>query len=595
MTTLRSASDDVRVPRTAPLGEPPAPAVVVPLARRRGLGAAKAGRRASWALAAAVPLIFLGLFFAWPVVAMLVRGLTSPAGGLDLAGVADVLARPRTWRVVTTTILQALAGTTLAVVLGVPGAYVLYRSRFRGRALVRGLVTVPFVLPSVVVGVAFRALLGPGGPLGGLGLDGTFTAIVLALVFFNYAVVVRTVGGFWSRLDPRAEEAARALGARPARVLRTVTLPALVPAIASAAALVFLFCTTAFGVVMVLGSREHATIETEIYTRTTQLLDLRTGAVLSILQVLVVAASLVVSGRARAARERALPLHAQPRGERRLTWRSPSDVIAGAVTGTVVVVLLVWPMAALVGRSLRDREGAWTVDAYRRLAEAGPGTGLSVTVWQATATSLRTALAAALLAVVVGGLVSFVVSRRPRSRAGRRGLSVLDALFMLPLGVSAVTVGFGLLLTMTRPVLGVDLRTTGWLLPVAQALVAVPVVVRLLLPVLRAVDPRQHEAAATLGAPPGRVLRTVDLPLVARPLGLAIGFAFAVSLGEFGATSFLARPDEPTLPVVIVRLLGRPGPENLSTAMAAATVLAVVTAAVMLLAERLRGDAAGDL
>ncbi|MBD9699165.1 iron ABC transporter permease [Flavimobilis sp. GY10621] len=594
MTALRPVPGEVRVPRTRPAGEliPPDAA---PLERWPSLGWATAGRRASFALAAAVPLAFLGLFFVWPVVAMLVRGLTDAAGALDLAGVADVLAKPRTWRVVTTTVVQALAGTAVAVVLGVPGAYVLYRRRFPGRTLVRGLVTVPFVLPSVVVGVAFRALLGPGGPLGGLGLDGTFAAIVCALVFFNYAVVVRTVGGFWSRLDPRAEEAARALGASPARVLRTVTLPALVPAIASAAALVFLFCTTAFGVVMVLGSREHATIETEIYTRTTQLLDLRTAAVLSVLQMLVVAAALLVSARARTARERALALHAEPRGERPLTWRSRTDVLATTVTGLVVVGLLAWPMATLVARSFRTTDGTWTLDAYRRLAEAGPGTGLTVTVWQATLTSLTTAAVAATIAVVVGGLVSFVVSRRPRSRAGRRSLAVLDAVVMLPLGVSAVIVGFGLLVTMTRPVLGVDLRTTGWLLPVAQALVAVPVVVRLLLPVLRAVDPRQHEAAATLGAPPGRVVRTVDLPLVTRPLGLAIGFAFAASLGEFGATSFLARPDAPTLPVVIVRLLGRPGTENLGTAMAAATVLALVTAAVMLLAERLRGDTAGEL
>ena len=594
MTALRPAPDELRVPRADAVGVPPG-RLPAPKQQRTRTGRAAAGRRASFALAAAVPLAFLGLFFVWPVAAMLARGLTDAAGALDLAGVADVLARPRTWRVVGTTVVQALAGTAVAVVLGVPGAYVLYRRRFPGRTFVRGLVTVPFVLPSVVVGVAFRALLGPGGPLGGLGLDGTLTAVVLALVFFNYSVVVRTVGGFWARLDPRAEDAARALGASPARVLATVTLPALAPAVASAAALVMLFCTTAFGVVVVLGSREHATIETEIYTRTTQLLDLRTAAVLSVLQMAVVAVSLLVSARARSARERALPLHAAPRGERPLAWRSPTDAAAAGVTALVVVVLLAWPMASLAARSLRARDGAWTLDAYRRLAEAGPGTGLTVTVWEATLTSLRTAVVATALAVVVGGLVALVVSRRPRGRAARRGLAVLDAVVMLPLGVSAVIVGFGLLVTLTRPVLGVDLRTTGWLLPVAQALVAVPLVVRLLLPVLRAVDPRQHEAAATLGAPPGRVVATVDLPLVARPLGLAVGFAFAASLGEFGATAFLARPDAPTLPVVIVRLLGRPGAENLGTAMAAATVLAVVTACVMLLAERLRGDTAGEL
>ena len=219
-----------------------------------------------------------------------------------------------------------------------------------------------------------------------------------------------------------------------------------------------------------------------------------------------------------------------------------------------------------------------------------------MTAWQAAGTSLRTAAVAAVIAVIVGGLVALVVSRRPRSRAGRRGLALLDGVFMLPLGVSAVTVGFGFLVTLDRPLgLGVDLRASGLLVPVAQAVVAIPIVVRTVLPVLRALDPRLREAAATLGARPGRVLATVDLPLVTRPLGLAVGFAFAVSLGEFGATAFLARPDSATLPVVIFRLIGRPGTENFGTALAAAVVLAVVTVTVMVTAEQMRGDKAGEL
>ena len=164
----------------------------------------------------------------------------------------------------------------------------------------------PFVLPTVVVGVAFRSLLVSGGPLGFLHLDGTFAAIVAALVFFNYAVVVRAVGGLWERLDPRAEQAARALGASPWRAFRTVTLPALTPAIASAASLAFLFCATAFGTVLVLGGLQFGTIETEIWIQTTQFLDLRAAAVLSVVQLVVVAGALVVAGRARSRRERAL-------------------------------------------------------------------------------------------------------------------------------------------------------------------------------------------------------------------------------------------------------------------------------------------------
>src|SRR5690606_29188119 len=123
-------------------------------------------------------------------------------------------------------------------------------------------------------GVAFRELLGESGPLGFLGLDGTPLAIVLGLAFFNASVVVRGVGAAWESLDPRPAEAAAALGATPSQVLRTVTLPALRPAIVSSASVVFLFCATAFGIVLTLGGVRHATVETEIYLLTTTLFDL---------------------------------------------------------------------------------------------------------------------------------------------------------------------------------------------------------------------------------------------------------------------------------------------------------------------------------
>ncbi|MBO3102384.1 ABC transporter permease [Cellulomonas fengjieae] len=554
---------------------------------------------AFWVAAVALPLAFLGVFFAWPVVAMVSTGFVAD-GHLDLGGFADVFSRPRTWRIIGLTLAQATLGTLLSVLLGVPGAYVLYRHSFRGRTFLRALVTVPFVLPTVVVGVAFRSLLVSGGPLGFLQLDGTFAAIVAALVFFNYAVVVRAVGGLWERLDPRAEQAARALGASPWRAFRTVTLPSLAPAITSAASLAFLYCATAFGTVLVLGGLQFGTIETEIWVQTTQFLDLRAAAVLSVMQLVVVAGALTVAARARSRRERALALTLPSASVRPLRLRRPAGMppgdghvlsLAATAVTALVVVLLALPLVNLVVRSLRTGDG-WGLDHYTALGSTGGA--LTVTVWQATLNSLRIALDATVIALVVGGLVALVVSRRPRRRIGRRAVAGLDALFMLPLGVSAVTVGFGFLLSMNHPFgLPVDLRTSGVLVPVAQAVVAVPLVVRVVLPVLRAIDPRLREAAATLGAAPGRVLRTVDLSIAARSLGLAVGFAFAASLGEFGATSFLARPDRPTLPVVIFRLIGRPGPESYGMALAASVVLAVLTAGIVAACERLRAPGAG--
>ncbi|WP_245566774.1 ABC transporter permease [Jonesia quinghaiensis] len=545
-----------------------------------------------WGGAAAIPLIFLGVFFGWPVTALIARGFLTD-GALDLSGFADVLTTPRTWRLLGITLAQGVVGTLVAVALGIPGAYILYRCTFPGRTIARALVTIPFVLPTVVVGVAFRALLAPNGPLGFLNIDGTFTAVVAALVFFNYSVVVRTVGGMWEKIDPRTAEAARSLGASRTRALWTVTLPQLMPAITSAAAVVFLFCATAFGTVMVLGGQGYGTIETEIWMQTVQFLDLRTAAILSILQLTVVALALWVSARARTSRERALTLVSDTTAQRPLNLRQ--DAAALTITALTGIGLLAWPLLNLLTAAFRDRNGNWTLNNFTALGTTGERNALSVTVWEALYNSLVIAFYATLTALIIGGLVAYVVSRRPTSPTGKNAITWLDALFMLPLGVSAVTVGFGFLITLDRPLgFNLDLRSSGLLVPLAQAVVATPLVVRTVLPVLRAIDPRQHHAAATLGAPPWRVALTIDWPHATRALGLAAGMAFAVSLGEFGATSFLARPDTATLPIVIFRLISKPGAENYGMALAASVILALVTAAIMMLAERLRTTTAGE-
>ncbi len=533
-------------------------------------------------LGVVVPVAFLGVFFAWPVAAMIGRGI-APGGVVDLTGFVDVLSRPRIIRLIGLTIGQAALASIVCIAVGLPMAHVLYRLRFRGRAIARALVILPFVLPTVVVGVAFRTLLRDGGPLGFLRLDGTFAAILLALVFFNIAVVVRTVGSAWEGLDPRQEDAARVLGAGPVRVFLTVTLPRLGPSLAAAASIVFLFCATAFGVVLVLGGTRFGTIETEIYLLTTQFLDLRGAAVLSVTQLAVVVLVLVVVGRARGTAQRRVAAVQVARRVR--------TVDAPAIVTTITVALaLSLPLVALVERSLRVH-GGYGLDNYLLLGSTGSRNALVVPVWVALGNSLQIALQATLLALTIGVIASLVLSRTPRSIAGRRGLSALDGALLLPLGVSAVTVGFGFLITLNQPPL--DLRSSPVLIPVAQALVALPLVVRTILPVLRSIDPRLRESAAVLGAGPWRVLRDVDLTIVAKPVIAASGFAFAVALGEFGATSFLARPDRPTLPVVIYRLIGLPGGDNFGMAIAASVVLAAVTVGVIALVERLRVGSVG--
>ncbi|WP_229786423.1 ABC transporter permease [Actinokineospora fastidiosa] len=512
------------------------------------------------ALLGLLPLAFLAVFFAWPVGAIVRLGMDAAA--------LDVLADPGTWRIVAFTLGQAAAATLVAVVAGLPVAFLLARVALPGMAVVRALVLVPFVLPTVVVGLAFRGLLG-GGVL----------PIVLANAFFNVAVVARTVGGLWAHLDRRAEDAARSLGASRWRTFTAVTLPALTPALGSAAAVVFLFCATSFGVVLLLGGARFRTLETEIYLRTVELLDLSGASALSLVQVTAVVAVLVLGARARRRREAALKLRARVESARRPVggewW------VVGAAYA--VVALLVVPIASLVARSV---DGGFA--GYRALSGTGHAGSLSVTGWEAAANSLRTATDATVLALILG--VSAAVALVSLRRA--RFIDALDTALMLPLGVSAVTVGFGYLITLDA--LPGDLRTSAALVPLAQALVVTPLVIRLVLPVLRSIDERLRQAAATLGAGPWRVWREVDLPLAGRSLLAAAGFGYVVALGEFGATSFLARPDTATLPVVIGRLVSRPGELNSQMAYAACTLLMVVTVAVALVVERLRAGELGE-
>ncbi|WP_130796162.1 ABC transporter permease [Streptomyces otsuchiensis] len=533
----------------------------------------------------ALPVAFFGLFFGYPVAAIVGRGLHVD-GRWQFGRFAEVLSDPGIGQVLWFTTWQAAASTALTLLLALPGAYVLARFSFPGKQTLRAVVTVPFVLPTVVVGAAFLGLLGRGGLLNdlwGVRLDTTVWAILLAHVFFNYAVVVRTVGGLWSQLDPRQEEAARLLGAGRFAAWRRVTLPALVPALAAAALMVFLFTFTSFGVVQILGGPGYATLEVEIYRQTAQMLDLPTASVLTLLQFAAVASMLGVHAWTVRRREGALRLVDPAATSRRPHGAGEWSLLGGVLLSVVLLVLL--PLGVLVERSLRGPDG-YSLIHYRALASADGGTFL-VPPLEAVGNSLRFAAVATVIALVVGGLAAAALTRG----AGRlvRGF---DALLMLPLGTSAVTVGFGFLIALDAPPL--DLRSSWILVPLAQALVGVPFVVRVMLPVLRAVDDRLRQAASVLGASPLRAWREVDLPMVRRALLLAAGFAFAVSLGEFGATVFIARPDEPTLPVAIARLLGRAGELNYGQAMALSTVLMLVCALTLLALERIRPARSGE-
>jgi thiamine transport system permease protein len=554
------------------------------------------GRVPQWLRSAAagalflLPLAFLALFYVYPLLSILRVSFSEDpvlgGGGLSAAGSA--LLQGSFWSVAWFTTWQAALSTLLTVLAGLPMAYVFATYRFRGKSLLHALLTIPFVMPTVVVASAFLALLGDRGLVNQwlqrlfgldrppLQLEHSLALILIAHVFFNVSVIIRTVGGFWSTLNPHLGEAASVLGARPWPRFWTITLPLLLPSLLTASLLVFLFCFTSFGVILILGGPAFATLEVEIYRQAVGYFNLPVAATLTVAQMVITFAIMFVYTRLQARSSRSLRRTAGVDTARLPhTWRQRLTIVL--LVGITLIGLLA-PLAALAWRSI-SLGGELTLAYYVALGDNPRQSAFFVPPIAAVGNSLLYAAATLVVSLPLGVIAAYMLAR-PRWRWG----SLLDPLLLLPLGTSAVTLGFGFIVALG------PLRTSLWLVPIAHSLIALPFVVRMILPALRALDQRLHEAAATLGASPAQAWREVDVPLLWPPLLVAAAFAFAISLGEFGATLLIAQPDRPTMPMVIYRALGQPGLLNYGQALAMSTILMLVTAAVLVIIERFRLD-----
>ena len=542
-----------------------------------------------------IPLAFLTIFFFLPLGNILQLSVTPDA-------LLALVTRPYFLKTIWFTIWQAAVSTILTLLIGFPAAYLFAKYQFPGKSLLKALTAIPFVMPTVVVATAFRALLGVNGPVNALliglfrledaplRIEQTLTIILLAHVFYNVTVVVRLVGGFWANLNPRILEAANVLGASRWRAFVEVTLPLLRPSLFSASLLIYLFTFTSFGVILILGGPAFSTLETEIYRQYVTFLKPDVAAVLSLLQILFTFG--LMSIYARWQQETAVSLDFRPQSTNQ---RTPNSFIEKIAVGTIVTFLFIFlisPLLALVWRSFIDRDGNMTLAYYQALPSLKRGSVVFVPPLTAVRNSVGYALLTVLTAGVMGTLTATLLVRPLRLGSGQasRWRNWLDPLFMLPLGASAVTLGFGYVVTFDR------LRTSPLLVLIAHTLVAFPFVVRSLMPVMQGIKPSLREAASVMGASPLRVWREVDLPIVGRALLVAAVFAFTVSMGEFGATSFIVRPNSGylTLPIAIERFLGQPGALNFGQALAMSSILMAVCATGFVAIERFRYADVGE-
>jgi thiamine transport system permease protein len=524
-----------------------------------------------------LPLSFLALFFFYPLARILVLAFNSSAfNGENLKLASETLEF---------TFYQATLSTLLTFALGIPSAFLFARYDFRGRSFLRALTAIPFMLPTVVVAAAFNSLLGSRGWLNihledPIPFIGTLTAILVAHVFYNTTIVIRVVGNALSRLDPKLEQAARALGANSWRVWWNVTLPLLRPSLLAAGLLVFLFDFTSFGVILLLGGTNFSTLEVEIYLRVLKLPNLPLAALLSMIQLMFTLIFSILYSRVIAQ----TTVQTAPRFS---PLRHPQK-ISEKIFATVFVLLLssffLLPLASLPLRSMIRLEAdrgqrsevqyGVTSDYYRELFINRRGSLFYVPPISAALNSLGFAGVTVLFSLILGFPAAFALARPTALE------KFLDPLLILPLGASAVMLGLGFILSFGRAL------ASPIFIPIAHTLIALPFVIRALQPAIASIPQRLHQAATVLGASPFHVWRTVDLPILSRATLTAATFAFTISLGEFGAALLLSRPDHPTIPVAISRFLSQPGGLNYGQAMAMSTILMAITVLGILLIER---------
>ena len=478
--------------------------------------------RLSGAALLALPLAFLALFYALPLAATL---SAATADALSWLATPYVLGRLRV------ALLQAVLSVALTLAIALPLAWLHHARKIPASGALLALHAAPFVLPVFVVVYGMQLTLGRALP--------PLAAVVLAHAYYNHGFAARVLHATLDRRPARLEDAARTLGASPRGAFWRVSLPLLLPSIGAVSLLVFLFSFAAFGTVLFLGGGAIGTAETLMYAQLGGAFPREDrAAALGALQLLL-SLALLLAYAALLRRTRGLEQH--PRPER--APARPAHTLAALAGGLLVAA----PIAAVLVGGFRV-QGEWTLEPWRALLDTShPAHLAGFSLPRALMLSALYAALATVLALVLTALLAYGL---PRS--GPRARPILDAVTALPLGTSSLLLGLALLLAFGAGAL-LDLRGTLAVIVIVHTLVAFPFAARVLIPAFEARDRRLDDAAALLGASRLDVARRIHLPLLAPAIAAAAGLAAAASLGDFGASLLLMRPDNMALIVWIGR------------------------------------------
>ncbi|KPQ07331.1 MAG: ABC-type thiamine uptake system permease component ThiP [Rhodobacteraceae bacterium HLUCCA12] len=472
--------------------------------------------------------------------------------------------RAADWAALRFTLIQAALSALLSVVLAIPVARALARRRFAGRRALVVLLGAPFILPTLVAVSGLLAVFGQAGLVNlfleragvpGFSIYG-LQGVLLAHVFFNLPLATRLILQGWSRVPAEHLRLAAALGFGRLAMWRHVEGPMLRQVVPGALAVVFLICLTSFAVALTLGGGPGATtLELAIYQAFRFDFDLGRAALLALVQAavggiaLLILAGLTLPAVAMHGLDGMAP---PPPGG----WARLGD---GAAIVLVCVFLIV-PLAMVVGRGLPHL-----------VSLPGP-------VWMATLQSLKVvALSVAILAFLTTALALAAVW-------SRRGGRALEAVGTSALLASPLVIGTGLFI-ITFPIVD-PARLVLPVTALVNAAMALPFVLRAVLPALQRAEADYGRLSASLGMSVADHMRLVLWPRLRRPAGFGLGLGAALSMGDLGVVVLFAQSGGETLPMQLYRLMGAYRTQD---AAGAALLLLVLSLAAFVAFERVVG------
>lgn len=529
----------------------------------------------------ALVVLAIGVLAVLPI-GRLITAALFPSGAPDASLLLDRMGRGSTQRAIFNTLDTSVFGALLAVAIGAPFAFLVAATDMPLRKLQGFLLILPLMVAPQVMALAWMHLLGPSSALlGSLGLapaPGTTNPLlgrggIIALYGVQHAPIVFITLRAGLVLLPRDYiEAARASGASPINILRTVVLPLLRPYILAAMALAFVSGVGNFGIPALLGMPEnYLTLATLIYQ---QLASNGPGVLpqvagLSLLICLIAAIGILAQGlslrRAQfmVARGTAMQFLLGP-------WRWP----AAAFGLALLAVILLLPALALLATSLVPAYGVAlspttiTFDNYVEVLVRQTST-----IRAFVNSSYLSLLASAILALLAVPL-ALSIAKLPRS-AGRLAYGLLDLPYALPGIVLAIAC---ILLFLRRLPLAGSLYGTPWIILIAYLMRFAALAIRPVDAALGQMPPDLQEAAAAAGAGAGRRLLTITVPLAAPAAAAGALLVFMSAFNELTVSALLWSSRNETIGVILFSL----EESGLSPQAAAVAVITLVIVVILL-------------